>query len=340
MDELPQRDDLIYKEIEEFEDYELTDCVAYEMAIRNKNINALVNEYLKKEFTFLYLEENNKDIELLKEYGFNFEAMIKTQILGVLKQDINLFSGKIRTNEVFNCDILKNRTNNNLLVYFEKGNFFYESFNDKDKIIKKIDKNDINKDFISSLRCNFKRPKLYFQKNKIAKIDINFNLPKEELIAYLSKIKDDFDKDNSIIKTPLELLGEILENENIDIKNLPKRDIKKIYADMFFIYDYFIFQDKKYKNEREKLKNELEIKIKEINKKWDYDKPDKKAEIEEKKNDYKTNKQKYSKEQIIDELMKELKFNRTKVNDYLKIMRMFIDDLGYKKLLTGGLKLY
>ncbi|MFW2454266.1 hypothetical protein ACN4FY_11835, partial [Aliarcobacter butzleri] len=62
-------------------------------------------------------------------------------------------------------------------------------------------------------------------------IELNLNLPKEELIAYISKIKDDFDKDNSIIKTPLELLGEILENENIDIKNLPKRDIKKIYAD-------------------------------------------------------------------------------------------------------------
>ncbi|MFX4230160.1 hypothetical protein ACOL3I_01550 [Aliarcobacter butzleri] len=249
MDKLPQRDDLIYKEIEEFEDYELTDCVAYEMAIRNKNINALVNEYLKKEFTFLYLEENNKDIELLKEYGFNFEAMIKTQILGVLKQDINLFSGKIRTNEVFNCDILKNRTNNNLLVYFEKGNFFYESFNDKDKIIKKIDKNDINKDFISSLRCNFKRPKLYFQKNKIAKIDINFNLPKEELIAYLSKIKDDFDKDNSIIKTPLELLGETLEKS--DNKKTPKKPKAFVYADWFYIYDYWKYEKTQGKTDKD-----------------------------------------------------------------------------------------
>lgn len=249
MDELPQRDDLIYKEIEEFEDYELTDCVAYEMAIRNKNINALVNEYLKKEFTFLYLEENNKDIELLKEYGFNFEAMIKTQILGVLKQDINLFSGKIRTNEVFNCDILKNRTNNNLLVYFEKGNFFYESFNDKDKIIKKIDKNDINKDFISSLRCNFKRPKLYFQKNKIARIDINFNLPKEELIAYISKIKDDFDKDNSIIKTPLELLGEILEKS--DNKRTPKKPKASVYADWFYIYDYWKYEKTQGKTDKD-----------------------------------------------------------------------------------------
>ncbi|MDN5042536.1 hypothetical protein O8C80_04200 [Aliarcobacter butzleri] len=289
MDKLPQRDDLIYKEIEEFQDYELTNCVAYEMAIRNKDINALVNEYLKKEFTFLYLEENNKDIELLKEYGFNFEAMIITQILGVLKQDINLFSGKIRTNEVFNCDILKNRTNNNSLVYFEKGNFFYESFDDKDKIIKKIDKNDINKDFISFLRCNFKRPKLYFQKNKIAKIDINLNLPKEELIAYISKIKDEYDKDNSIIKTPLELLGETLEKS--DNKKTPKKPKAFVYADWFYIYDYW-----KYEKTQGKTDKDIFVAL----------------EVE--------NNVPYKEDMI------------RKIRDKMKY---FIDDLGYKELITG-----
>ena len=60
MDRLPQRDDLIYKEIEEFQDYELTNCVAYEMAIRNENISALVNKYLKKRFVFSYTEEKNE----------------------------------------------------------------------------------------------------------------------------------------------------------------------------------------------------------------------------------------------------------------------------------------
>ena len=37
MNKLPQRDDLIYKEIEEFQDYELTNCIAYEMMIRTDN---------------------------------------------------------------------------------------------------------------------------------------------------------------------------------------------------------------------------------------------------------------------------------------------------------------
>ena len=58
MDKLPQRDDLIYKEIEEFQDYELTNCIAYEMAIRNKDaakkiailkrINNLKNKIIEK----------------------------------------------------------------------------------------------------------------------------------------------------------------------------------------------------------------------------------------------------------------------------------------------------
>lgn len=34
MNNLTQRSDLIYKEIEEFQEYELTECIAYEMAIR------------------------------------------------------------------------------------------------------------------------------------------------------------------------------------------------------------------------------------------------------------------------------------------------------------------
>ena len=42
MADLPKRSDDIYKEIESFEDYELTQCVAYEMAVRNsKNLKAI-----------------------------------------------------------------------------------------------------------------------------------------------------------------------------------------------------------------------------------------------------------------------------------------------------------
>ncbi|BAK70566.1 hypothetical protein [Aliarcobacter butzleri] len=352
MDKLPQRDDLIYKEIEEFQDYELTNCIAYEMAIRNKeasrklailkriktlkyNIiekiraksNNYYSSYRKYPIIFKDIMEEILIYRLKREFGINYNySEIEENPIGIkFVRNTSLYSEAMREQLLSLLDKkLKYKTKTNFIT---KGGYLIEQIYNKKMEIK------------SEINSNFKR-KLTLKNELNIKIDLPLNLPKEELLAYISKIKDDFDKDNSIIKTPLELLGEILENENIDIKNLPKRDIKKIYADMFFIYDYFIFQDKKYKNEREKLKNELKIEIKKINKKWDYDKSGKKAEIEEQKNDYKTNKKQYSKEQIIDELVEELKFKKTKVNDYLKIMRIFIDDLEYKKLLTGGLKLY
>ncbi|WP_419673566.1 hypothetical protein [Aliarcobacter butzleri] len=52
MDKLPQRDDLIYKEIEEFEDYELTNCIAYEMATRIQELERELIKFcnIKKDF--------------------------------------------------------------------------------------------------------------------------------------------------------------------------------------------------------------------------------------------------------------------------------------------------
>ncbi len=386
MDKLPQRDDLIYKEIEEFQDYELTNCIAYEMTVRNQEVKIIINEIdnllvkLGKEYLTIREDTSNKlnidfdeiykgweeyqdtkfeDEEDRKEPNYqNFFLNKNDSYLEIVKF-LNILLKTYWIRYIYEDDILsyelKSDKNDTRSFYeIKKRLIELELIQELDEI--KIDKNgeiiknvstlsQFNKDKVINLNRiypneDIKRLIIPKEYNKNISLKLNLNLPKEELIAYISKIKDEYDKDNSIIKTPLELLGKTLENENIYIKNLPKRDIKKIYADMFYIYDYFIFQDKKYKNEREKLKNKLKTKIKEINKTWDYDKLDKKEKIEQFSDNYKIEKQKYSKEQIIYELMEKLTFNKTKVNDYLKIMRIFIDDLEYKKLLTGGLKLY
>ena len=44
---LPKRSDSIYKEIEEFEDYEYSNCIAYEMAIRNKEVQKVIIDFDK-----------------------------------------------------------------------------------------------------------------------------------------------------------------------------------------------------------------------------------------------------------------------------------------------------
>lgn len=289
MDRLPQRDDLIYKEIEEFQDYELTNCIAYEMAIRNENISALVNKYLKKRFVFSYTEEKNDDIELLKNYGFTLETMLMTKILKILKEDIKVFSGLVSRNATYPNNILKNKINNNSYVYFEKDSFFSESFDDKNTIVEKIDEKNIDKNFISSIHFSFRRPQLKFKKNKIFNTETNLNLSKEELIAYISKIKDEYDKDNSIIKTPLELLGETLEKSNN--KKTPKKPKASVYADWFYIYDYW-----KYEKTQEKTDKDIFIAL----------------EVE--------NNVPYKEDML------------RKIRDKMKY---FIDDLGYKELITG-----
>lgn len=289
MDNLPQRDDSNYKEIEEFQDYELTNCIAYEMAIRNENISALVNKYLKKRFVFSYTEEKNDDIELLKNYGFTLETMLMTEILKILKEDIKVFSGLVSRNATYPNNILKNKINNNSYVYFEKDSFFSESFDDKNTIVEKIDEKNIDKNFISSIRFSFRRPQLKFKKNKIFNTEINLNLSKDELIAYISKIKDNFDKDNSIIKTPLELLGETLEKS--DNKKTPKKPKASVYADWFYIYDYW-----KYEKTLGKTDKDIFVAL----------------EVE--------NNVPYKEDMI------------RKIRDKMKY---FIDDLGYKELITG-----
>ena len=140
----------------------------------------------------------------------------------------------------------------------------------------------------SEITTNFKR-ELKINNIPSIKIELNLNLPKEELIAYISKIKDDFDKDNSIIKTPLELLGETLEKS--DNKKTPKKPKASVYADWFYIYDYW-----KYEKIQGKTDKDIFVAL----------------EVE--------NNVPYKEDML------------RKIRDKMKY---FIDDLGYKELITG-----
>ena len=148
----------------------------------------------------------------------------------------------------------------------------------------------LKSDLRSVIKTNFRKqlPLPIEYDNQIS-IIINPNLPKEELIAYISKIKDDFDKDNSIIKTPLELLGETLEKS--DNKKTPKKPKASVYADWFYIYDYW-----KYEKTQGKTDKDIFVAL----------------EIE--------NNVPYKEDML------------RKIRDKMKY---FIDDLGYKELITG-----
>ena len=94
----------------------------------------------------------------------------------------------------------------------------------------------INLDYVPFIGINYKRPKLELIQNKIFKIDLNLSLPKKELIDYVSKIIDEYEKDsNASIMSPLELIGFDRSRGNRVDKN---KINKGLIAKKFFVYDY------------------------------------------------------------------------------------------------------
>ncbi|MCT7596954.1 hypothetical protein [Aliarcobacter butzleri] len=317
MDKLPQRDDLIYKEIEEFQDYELTNCVAYEMAIRNKEFKNLLNdvELIRKNYfkvakmyaetkTAKYNLKTSEDvINIVKDKIDDFMEFRKNKIRDKLSEIYKKFGLALfdTTNNSVLDDIkdVHFRTKGSLqnMLEFKEENkdgqleFLSTNYNLKLDLPKEVSRKEVSRiEYVkNNLMIVTSRPKIDSDKSHIIEMKLNLNLPKEELIAYLSKIKDDFDKDNSIIKTPLELLGETLEKS--DNKKTPKKPKAFVYADWFYIYDYW-----KYEKTQGKTDKDIFVAL----------------EVE--------NNVPYKEDMI------------RKIRDKMKY---FIDDLGYKELITS-----
>ena len=205
---LPKRSDLIYKEIEEFEDYEFTNCIAYEMAIRNKEVQKVIidfdkcisidsNEYFelvnKLENFFIPLGEDYINIEENEEITF--------KVLGGLYLEYPFINNELREKHNYNQDGMRAIIYDKIFQIRTLKSPFY-----------------INQSSKNNNKCSeiLKRPTLSIpdKMNKNINISTNLNLPKDELIAYISKIKDEFDKDTTLIKTPLEILGEDFQKCN------------------------------------------------------------------------------------------------------------------------------
>ncbi|MFW2234936.1 hypothetical protein ACN4FE_02800 [Aliarcobacter butzleri] len=317
MDKLPQRDDLIYKEIEEFQDYELTNCVAYEMAIRNKEFKNLLNDvelirknyfkvakmYAETKTTKYNLKTSEDVINIVKDKIDDFMEFRKNKIRDKLSEIYKKFGLALfdTTNNSVLDDIkdVHFRTKGSLqnMLEFKEENkdgqleFLSTNYNLKLDLPKEVSRKEVSRiEYVkNNLMIVTSRPKIDSDKSHIIEMKLNLNLPKEELIAYLSKIKDDFDKDNSIIKTPLELLGETLEKS--DNKKTPKKPKAFVYADWFYIYDYW-----KYEKTQGKTDKDIFVAL----------------EVE--------NNVPYKEDMI------------RKIRDKMKY---FIDDLGYKELITG-----
>ena len=174
----------------------------------------------------------------------------------------------------------------------------------------------------------------------ISNLQINLNIPKQELLDYLSKVKDNYDNDNSILLSPIELMGQdaVIEPEYIRNMNSSK------WANVFYIYDtteYSTSMQKKLEKEKKKLTDKLnkellpynkagpktlreKTKIRQIEKKYNI------RECEKEIDDIgKTLEAKYTK------LSREINLSQSSIRSLIKLMQFNIGKTKYKQYLRN-----
>lgn len=216
------RYDSIYKEIETFKDYEFTNCVAYEMAIRNENLKQELLMFQKKNKSFFSKEESEKIKEIKEKYFLNiidYLEFVNPEYINFLKykfptKDKVITRNTLTAFEKSNSPVInKIKTKNN-------NSFFAISIDDS--------KNEIFNHFsIFKIQA---RPNMFVPDNfKIQTPNFNLAFPLEELIAQITLYKKEYDRENSL----LEFFKDLKKDSNN--KNKISRNIK--IADKFFIYD-------------------------------------------------------------------------------------------------------
>ena len=352
MNKLPSRSDEIYKEIESFEEYELTQCVAYEMAIRNED-NLKAVEELKKLY-FSCMEDIQGDVLIKFEctnalvdkidkidfLSYDYEEKrlnihyILNKTYSMEKESISPFSSKI--------DSLNARNGNKTQINRRKGYNIIIDLNH----INEINLNDIivgkEKPYriinhIStkgvSINANFKRPQIKIQdktKSINASLQLDINQPLNELIAYITHIKKDLEENQDILKAPIELLGEELHKTN----DTPKQKAKR-WADMFFIYDYVTQRLKEIEELNNQAKQEYEEKLQEIKENKDLSKKEKAIQKSVAHAEYLENCIDTTRKDIFKELEQQLNIKKDSISKLYYAIKPYIDESKYKELVTG-----
>lgn len=360
---LPKRSDSIYKEIEEFEDYEYSNCIAYEMCIRNKEVKKILKSITNKrdeiiEFFEDYEEYNleivsNECNELIK-YGINNKVILGI-FSNILNKESNIKIGKSSIDVEYENDLILDR----------KKDFLYVDLID-DGIVGVLENGDeeiipykqMNLDYIPLIKKSYSRPTLKIDKSKIFKVELDLSLPKEELLDYVSKIKDDFNnKTNTMIRTPIDLLiydsslmeyigkenntseinrkldalEDILLDDKTDNSNIKKLK-KKLIADKFFIYDYLKARQEQIKQMNNQIIEEYEDKIQNIK---NDSEDNKTSRINYLKKELSQDRINTTDTQILEELKEIENIPYGTARRYYDNIRPYIDNCKYKELITG-----
>lgn len=301
---LPRRDDEVYQIVSSYEPYELTHCISYEMAIRDKDVKVLLEKIKtltllsrdifkadmlhKNDSALFYImeieEQREKILESLDtlkivlniDFNTSNPTKIKSELFRLITEytvmleedyymiydrkeivpegmeevfkepnhyesdrELNQYMDKAIKESIRNAYDVSPRYKDNFT--FKDGYAVYQASYEGSK------EYDINKIF-----PNFKRPMREFNQTQVA---FNMSLPKDELMAYIEKIKDDYDNKNTSYKTLNQLLYEDDTDTRVDEKLEHKQ--KERYADDFFIYDYYTQSPEKHGRKLEIIQHKL-----------------------------------------------------------------------------------
>ena len=343
------RSDKKYKEIENFKDYELTQCIAYEMATRNPEVKKLVAEQAT-----LWNWDSLPDDDM--------KSFEKTKSIEEMRMWIPIFwenNPQIRKEYM---KYLELRSKINDLSYFHiaapiTGNFYRllknPAFNaylknpsqreqaEKSKSIRNEDLSIHAKrghDGTASTELGGKMsyadlypklsreiPNLPVNLKKELDIPINLVLPLDDILSYVKAIKMNYDKSNgeafksaSPVKEILEIDKDIfsiqikMKQKGSDTKlTMPDKRQQEVYADLLFLYDFYT--DSSNKNKRDKYLDFRKGLI-----------------------DHYANKVcKYHGIKDIDDVSEYISTpNEHTARKYFKMMKAYIEEYGYKQLLV------
>jgi hypothetical protein len=195
----------------------------------------------------------------------------------------------------------------------------------------------------------FSRPRLMFDEARLINLPVNLNLSKEELLLYMSQVKDEYDRDKNLVKDEIEYIFDLTLESDLakmptNIKNIneekstkrllpsERKNFKESLATAFYIYDLYKFFlplfeskvkliDTDLKKEIEKQKAHYKAEANDI----DFD------IIKELKALANVNKKTYSKDNLITYLSYLTEdLSKEQVKYYLAVMKEFIHGVNEK----------
>lgn len=266
---LPKRNDTIYTDVENFEEYELTNNLVYEMLIRKKGLERVI---LNSASPVSISQLSTDDIVLYHGLGsINFKVTLSNYIQRifptlhddtweVIKKELKVEENKdnaplISTKTSYRLKNLKYLISNyindeskvidNILYYDEITSEEYIFTRDK---LRELIENATR--YSREVYPRFKRPLVANTKARYVDLmNINLSLPIKELEAYIRMVKINFHQNLAENNYAVISASELLENKLtladtiIEKNNGKKIDAKKSLsnkekaADMLYIYD-------------------------------------------------------------------------------------------------------